>query len=476
MKKIIFLFLIIFLNSAPIIKSQTIVDWTLATGNAQFGARALFAYAVYDDKLWVIGGRNNLLSLVVKNDVWYSADGVDWVLATGNAQFGNREGATSLSFDNKIWVIGGIDTEPYPNTYYNDVWYSADGVDWVLATGNAQFPARTYFASTVFDNKMWVIGGFNVNVGGYLNDVWYSADGVDWYPSTQNAQFPARSFSSTIVYDNKIWIAFGSSASGFLHDVWYTKNGYEWITTTRNAEFGKRDAGNFININNNNLCIIAGYGDVGAEFDEVMGDVWYSTGGQVWTSGVEGYKKRQEGAACIFDNNIYVFGGYNNATDELLNDVWIGSLSTPVPTPTPSVQEYTASLWSARIYDMLGNTFMAMRNYYGAVSGSAGYGNLTANEQQNIFYRAGLMLINKFKSLTGYTNTVKTISRISNVNVKATAEANFVATMTPVYTLLPEASTHLTRGLNVTKATKNVIKINQGISYINYVATYVASH
>jgi uncharacterized repeat protein (TIGR01451 family) len=148
----------------------------------------------------------------------------------------------------------------------------------------------------------------------------------------------------------------------------------------------------------------------------------------------------------------------------------------PTLTPTTIIENYKASLWAGRVYEALGNTFMATKEYYAAVSGSAGYGNVTSNEQQNIFYRVGLMLINTFKNLVGYVDEVKRISRISNASIKATAEANFVATMTPVYTLLPEADVHLSRGLNVTGATKDIININQNKAYIRYVATYVVSH
>jgi hypothetical protein len=184
------------------------------------------------------------------------------------------------------------------------------------------------------------------------------------------------------------------------------------------------------------------------------------------------------GMMAYFNDALYIYKG-DGAHTEIWSNVaspTYTATATPTATATVTILDYTASVWSGRVYEALGNTYLAMRNYYGAVSGSAGYGNVTANEQQNIFYRAGLMLIKKFKTLTSYSTNIKTISRISNVSIKATAEANFVATMTPVYTLLPEADIHLSRGLNVTKATKDTIKINQGRSYINYVATYVVSH
>jgi hypothetical protein len=54
--------------------------------------------------------------------------GNNWVQATASAAWSPRIRLTSLIFDNKMWVIGG---------YNNDVWYSTDGANWTLATASA---------------------------------------------------------------------------------------------------------------------------------------------------------------------------------------------------------------------------------------------------------------------------------------------------------------------------------------------------
>jgi hypothetical protein len=111
--------------------------------------------------MWVIGGNN---STGDKNDVWYSSDGVNWTRATDNAGWTARGDHTSVVFDNKMWVIGGWD-----NKAKNDVWYSSDGVNWIRATAAAGWSARASHTSVVFDNKMWVIGGWDT---ASVNDVW----------------------------------------------------------------------------------------------------------------------------------------------------------------------------------------------------------------------------------------------------------------------------------------------------------------
>lgn len=59
------------------------------------------------------------------------------------------------------------------SSYFNDVWYSADGSTWTQATVSAGWKARRTFPSVVFNNKMWITGGQDVD-GTYKNDVWYS--------------------------------------------------------------------------------------------------------------------------------------------------------------------------------------------------------------------------------------------------------------------------------------------------------------
>ena len=69
-----------------------------------------------------------------------------------------------------MYLLGGIDNS---TTYMNDVWSSSDGKTWTQITDNATWPKRYGHAATVFNKKIWVMGGDN---GSTLNDVWYSSN------------------------------------------------------------------------------------------------------------------------------------------------------------------------------------------------------------------------------------------------------------------------------------------------------------
>jgi PKD repeat protein len=181
--------------------------------------------------MWVIGG---ISDGSLKNDVWYSSDGIIWKLATPAAAFTARSGHTSVVYDNKMWVIGGHD-----GGYKNDVWYSSDGITWNPATAAAAFPARQSHTSLNATNKMWVIGGYD---GGTMNDVWYSSDGITWNQATAGAAFPALYYHTSVEYDDRMWVIGGLDNVGTIfNDAWYSSDGVTWTAATVTTSMPQRE-------------------------------------------------------------------------------------------------------------------------------------------------------------------------------------------------------------------------------------------
>jgi hypothetical protein len=200
------------------------VNWTQATANAPWGQRCLTYTTVHDGKIWVMGGQTvpQFVPGVAEafyNDVWNSADGVNWTQVTASAPWLPRGAIQgSVEFNGRMWLLGGgtYDTPDHPTRlYYNDVWSSADGVNWTQATAHAPWAGREYQSVGVFDDKMWVMAGFS---GDNRNDVWYSSDGVNWteLPDTPWAN---RHAATLFIYDNHMYIAAGSAPSP-MNDVW----------------------------------------------------------------------------------------------------------------------------------------------------------------------------------------------------------------------------------------------------------------
>ena len=263
---------------------------------------------VFKDKIWLVGGKSSSNSGIISHDdIWTSTDGINWELAVDSPGFAPRYNHSCLVFQDKLWVIGGRswsdefndiwssedglswkkesdDNIKLPSTNLDAVvfkdeiwllyvgtqsdasgraiWSSSNGTDWKLRNDNPTYPQRRLKTATVFKNKIWLIGGFgrdpvsNVQLIAF-NDIWSSDDGINWIEETAMAEFPARMNHSVIVYDNRIWIAAGSPEGAVpLSDVWYSEDGKNWTSYCAKAFSGRIET-SLLGFNNN-LWVFAG--------------------------------------------------------------------------------------------------------------------------------------------------------------------------------------------------------------------------
>lgn len=246
------------------------ITWEPATRSAPFSPRSGNAFLSHNGSLWVIGGLSHKETgfykkdEVCNNDVWSSQDGVTWTLVTPYAGFAPRCSLVSAVYDNKMWVAGGRgswDVKNFSQTY-NDLWYSSDGITWVNATRSVDITPRFISAAFVFDHSLWIYGWGDTGI------LWRSDDGIHWKAvPVAPGQYPSSTPSVVLVQDNKIWFIQGSSwGSRSASPVWYSDDGSSW--TTFSPEFSvlsKR--GSWMNngvVFNNRMWLI---GD---------GEIWYS--------------------------------------------------------------------------------------------------------------------------------------------------------------------------------------------------------
>ena len=205
------------------------------TLNAEWGKRdAGHGFISFNNKMWIIaGGAGGSLGFNNYNDVWNSDDGISWTALTRNAEFTPRHAFGCVSFNNKMWVIGGTDS----STYYNDVWNSTDGIEWTAVTLNAAFSARAFFRAFVYNNRMWITGGYNNT--GTNNETWSSDDGVTWVKSNGlNISERFQYGGTTYINNNSIIIAAGYNSTSALNDVWIgNSNGTRTFTPTITQTF-----------------------------------------------------------------------------------------------------------------------------------------------------------------------------------------------------------------------------------------------
>ena len=207
--------------------------WKEEKGSKSFTKRSRHASTVFNGKIWITGGNFSYGAGGEYSDVWNSEDGVTWFNVKSNAAFGKRFGHKMVVFDNKMWILGGKDADPGSYSQ-NQVWNSTDGVNWTKITDDAgiSLPLSSFI---VRDNKIWRIGGQSDAA------VYSTTDGKTWNLEVKKPPFGQRIAHSVVQYDNKIWVISGAdfaiSQLNEIPDVWYSEDGKDWKLATKDAGY-----------------------------------------------------------------------------------------------------------------------------------------------------------------------------------------------------------------------------------------------
>ena len=258
--------------------SEDGVTWTEVENNSErFSPRRGHQAVSYDNRLWVIGGWDGGFT----NDVWWSEDGVVWTeLNRFGSRFSARDGHQVAVHDGKLWVIGGFD-----GALKSDVWWSADGSSWTQATSAITTETNyTLIGHQVvsFNNRLWIIGG-----GEHGNQLWSSEDGANWVLSTSgniafHVALGARNNHQAVVHNNRLWVIGGRDGGNFENDVWWTENGTDWtLAKASPQDFPSREQHGFVSYNNR-LWVIGGSNVLSTG---LKNDVWWSEDGANWRLG-----------------------------------------------------------------------------------------------------------------------------------------------------------------------------------------------
>ncbi|MBK7954125.1 MAG: hypothetical protein IPK02_09290 [Candidatus Accumulibacter sp.] len=169
--------------------------------------------------------------------LYSSATGVDaWRLEPGDVP---QHMATSPGAycKNKLWLIGGSSVDP--DNPRNEVWcYEADQSWKRKEDFPSTMPARMGHACVVFQDTLWIIGGYNN--GTAYRDVWQGREGSDgrleWSPLQEQCAWAGRLNPAAATWTQRkgspeVWIYGGSKdpqSSDPLRDFWSTRDGRTW--------------------------------------------------------------------------------------------------------------------------------------------------------------------------------------------------------------------------------------------------------
>lgn len=287
-----------------------------------FSRRDRHGVVRFKDKLWVIGGggikRDNYF-----NDVWSSIDGKNWLKVNDNAAFSPRESHEVVIFNDQIWLIGGFGEDGGDFSYLNDLWASEDGITWVEKNGNVPYPLNPLSGLGIknqfvtFQNKLWRIGRKSSSPN---SAIWSTNDGDSWTEVQNNLRLDdSKNYIREVFsYDGKLWILTWNR----VDDAWEfysSDDGQDWTLISSNTEWALTAKLSVITYNSQ-IWLVNG----SASTDQ--NSVWYSNDGDTWSSvnipySANIYASRQSFGVEVFNDKLWVLGGRSSG-DEKYNDVW----------------------------------------------------------------------------------------------------------------------------------------------------------
>ncbi len=190
-------------------------------------------YVQLGDSVYALGAmEGNYLNMRLSSRIMRTKDFKRWEVLAEETNLPARVFYGALVFDNKIWLMGGFDGQ----TYYNDVWNSTDGVRWTRVSERAAWSERNISGATVvFKDRMWIIGGGVIDGTPMKNEkagseIWSSADGVNWVRESESIK-PAWG-GSPVVFDGKLWLVGANRDGSFTRAVLSTNDGVTWREET----------------------------------------------------------------------------------------------------------------------------------------------------------------------------------------------------------------------------------------------------
>jgi hypothetical protein len=273
----------------------------------------------FQGKLWLLGGWNPAYLPVTNSEVWSSEDGVNWKLVT-LAPWERRHDAGYAVFNNKMWIVGG---DKNTGHYQNNVWSSADGVNWELVTDNVPWANRATQYVLTFNDRLWLMGGQKIFESSTpvvaFNDVWSSWDGANWQQETPNAAWSPRGLiMGSVEFQGRVWVIGGGQydVRTFNNDVWSSADGVHWTLVLAQAPWSPRQFHN-ITVFDNKIWVLAG-GD--AQNQGGVNDIWYSTDGVQWTQlEATPWTPRHAASTIVQNSYLWLLCGSDSSGD---NDVW----------------------------------------------------------------------------------------------------------------------------------------------------------
>jgi hypothetical protein len=277
-----------------------------------------------------------------------------WVKVADLAGWQPRDSSGEVVYNNQLWLLGGwFDSFAAPP---RDVWSSPDGKTWKRVSENAPWKHSDLPMTLVFDDRMWLMGGwYNGRLPGHSasSEVWWSKDGVHWEQATAAAGWSPRIAAGAVVFKGKMWILGGTENYYFgdekslKNDVWSSSDGQHWKLETASAGWSPRAYHAAVALNDR-LYVLGG-GNYVPQYGATA-DVWSSADGVHWERLVESapWSPRLWFSSVVYRDRMWVLGGWSNNPAKNWGDVWYsknGKEWHEFKSPTSWKERHEHSTW-----------------------------------------------------------------------------------------------------------------------------------
>jgi hypothetical protein len=263
-------------------------------------AMAIKPIVAFGDKLFLVGDKN----------VWISGDGVNWETRP-KTDWGERYGMQFAFFRGKLWMLGGMRTW---DDFRHDVWSSENGTEWKQVVVNAQWSKRRWHSVVVFDDRLWVIGGAlssgfrDKTPTEFVNDVWSSADGIEWRLENESTPLVFESGLTAVVFRNEILAVSGTG------QVWSSKNAKDWKQIARDLPWAG-NGGSGTLVFDEKVWVLGGINRTEA-WSSIDGKLWRRE------FSAAPWSKRNTEYSVVFKDKIWLFSGKTGREDSWDGAIW----------------------------------------------------------------------------------------------------------------------------------------------------------
>ncbi len=302
--------------------------WQELAAQEGFTGRYRHSFLRTDRGFYIIGGSMAQQNdITVENTVYFSETGYSWTRIALPQPLLNKSGMAFAFFHDRLWGIGGnpVDNDSPSTGTVNEIVASNNGMAWEMAAADPALTPRSHAATTVFKERLWVVGGFDYDGEG-MNDVWASDDGLAWDCILPAAPFTGRGRHGLHVLNDALYLIGGERYwyDDGVSDIWRSTDGIVWEELTHFA-FPAR-AGLASAAGNGALWVFGG----GREWEGVQKDLWLSFDGADWRqeSYAPALPARRDASMLFEAGRLWLAGGLNEEGPALTNlsDVWYADL------------------------------------------------------------------------------------------------------------------------------------------------------